>query len=234
MIKRDFYITEGIVLKRIKYKESSIIFNVLTQKWGRIAFISKGALKSKELRDTANTETGNHIEISFQNKTENSIQIPKRIVLKNDFMGIKNDYDKYLKSAEILKDVCRLLPEHEKNEKIFFNLIKTFKAIEEYDSSSIESIVIIFRITLLAHLGYLPSFNRCSICNRGSDYYAYSKESGPVCRDCMRLEKESIILPKETRLFFEDVKDNLDDILAIKSEELNSLQTVLSVIISQI
>jgi DNA repair protein RecO (recombination protein O) len=234
MINRDFYSTEGIVLRRIKYKENGIIFTVLTKEWGRMGFLSKSALRSNESRDAASTEVGNHIEITFHNKPGNSLQIPKRIVLKDDFIGIKQDYEKFIRTAEILKDVFRLLPDHEKNEKIFNNLLKTLGAIERYEFSSVDTVLIIFRITLLAHLGYLPPFNRCAVCGRNSEYYAYSKESGPVCHGCIKLEKELILLPKHTRLFFENVKENLDTLLNLPPEEVVNIQLVLTHIINRV
>ena len=75
--------TNAIVLKRIPYGDTGIIFRVFTEELGKVSVLAKGAWKPKNAAGPL-LEPINHLHIQFYNKNTRNIQILKDADLYNE------------------------------------------------------------------------------------------------------------------------------------------------------
>jgi DNA repair protein RecO (recombination protein O) len=113
---------EAIVLKGMKYNESSKIISLFTEDSGKISFIAKG------VRDIKSGQCGvfddmNLIKISFNNKTSRSLQTINKAENINAFGNIKINLDKLEYGYRIIEIMNNLTFDFDVNSK-GFHLIK--------------------------------------------------------------------------------------------------------------
>jgi len=88
MFSMNFKENEAIVIKGMKYNETSKIISLFTEEFGKVNFIAKGVRNSKS-NQCGVFEEMNHIRIIFNNKTNRSLQVINKSENINTFIKIK-------------------------------------------------------------------------------------------------------------------------------------------------
>lgn len=185
--------TKGIVIKIANSSDTDKILTVLTAEKGKIKVFCKGAKKSKGAF-LASTEFLSFSDmILFEGNGEfYHLNSAEPI---NVFYNLRNDINKFLYAStisQIINDVCQ-------EEELSFNrlqlLLNTLYVISETDKN-LDLVYSIFRIRLLAILGYIPRLNLCINCGKDiksiNDIYFSIKDNGIKCEDCKKLDKGAI------------------------------------------
>lgn len=185
--------TKGIVIKIANSSENDKILTVLTAERGKIKVFCKGAKKSKSAL-LASTEFLSYSDmILFEGNGElYSLNSAESI---NVFYNIRKDIDKLMYAstiAQIMNDVCQ-------EEELAFNrlqlLLNTLYVISETDKN-LKLVYAIFRLRLLAILGYIPKLDKCVNCDKNykeiKEIYFSIKDNGIKCETCKKLDKAAI------------------------------------------
>lgn len=186
---------EGIVIKTIKYQETS-----------KIAFIlSENGINSYLVRNANNYKSKNFsysqelIKLSFdvakkENKKDSFEIITSGKVLDN-YSNIKNDIDALLNSIEILEIIYSLSMHTNDNHTLYSFLSKILDLINK-NIAYRKLYCLIFKTKLLYLLGIAPNFSHCSKCQTKEDLYSLQLDSGTsLCKKCFSLN-EAIIYGK--------------------------------------
>lgn len=179
MVTKDL----GFVLRRYNFRETSVIANFYTCKFGKITGILKGFYTVKK-------EFSSSLDIFSLNEL---IFYPKRRdIWLVSFADIVSDYD-YLRKDIVkaqtagifLNIIDRTMQPWDKNDNVF-NLLKV--CLDSLNREDEKKLLYVFLIKFLTLSGFKPEFSRCIICHNSIEevvFFSVSK-GGLLCKECCR------------------------------------------------
>lgn len=185
--------TKGIVIKIANSSENDKILTILTAERGKIKVYCKGAKKTKN-SFLASTEflAFSDLVLFEGNSDMYSLNSAEPI---NVFYNLRNDIDKLIYAstiAQIMNDVCQ-------EEELLYNrlqlFLNTLYVISETDKN-LELVFSIFKIRLLAILGFIPRLDKC--CNCGieaseiKEFYFSIRDNGIKCPNCKKQDSGAL------------------------------------------
>lgn len=188
------YTVEGVVLKSQNYKEADKIFTLLTRGKGKVRAIAKGVRKISSRR-AGNLDTLNHVRATLS-ETSFGYKVITEVATINSFSPLKRSLKAASNSYYILELMDKFLGYEQKNDKVLSLLLSTLSKLKK-EKGNYQPLVNVFEISLMKHLGYGMSLNKCVFCDKkyAEDWenakfnYAFG---GLVCGSC---EKGGVILP---------------------------------------
>lgn len=173
--------TRGMVLKAQDYKENDKLLWILTEDYGKVSVIAKGARKSKN-KNFSNTLPFCFGEyVLFKGRTMFSLN-EGRII--DSFQDILNNYDTLIYGS-YFNELVDIAIEEEPCNEIFVNLIKAFFLMRNA-AVDLDTLARAFEIKLLKATGYGISLEYCAVCGKkmnSSDYISFQFYGG-VCENC--------------------------------------------------
>lgn len=191
---------EGIIIKEIKYKDTSKILTVYTRDLGKITLMARGACKPKS-RLITNTE------LFFQNnyvlfKGKNFYYINDTDTI-NSFYSIRENIDRLMYGSYMLELMDIGSIEGAVNQKLFDLLIKGLEVLSKEEKDFLK-FIIAYEVKFISFLGYRPNFKQCVSCNSiVEDDIKFSIDLGGVlCNKCFYKDKYSYNINKELNISF--------------------------------
>lgn len=177
--------TEGVILRKSDYGDSSNIIALYTRDFGKISAILKGA-KSSKSKYGATGDILNRVEIVFYKKEGRQVQTVSQIDLLKHYQKIKEDLDSLKYACAILELVSKLTLDEEYNTRLYEGLVKIFDLMESGDSNS-KFLFTKFYLFFISELGYKIAVDECIICSKillnGSKLF-FNFDNGFMCNDC--------------------------------------------------
>lgn len=170
----------GIVFKRKRYQESSVLLKMLTKEYGIISVIVKGALKDKSKLGgaTLNFSYGTYI-INTNFKGISNLRTFKNV---SQFDDLYLDVFKNAYGAYILDLISHAFVEYENVGNYYQLIIEALKAIDAGKDPQI--ITQLVQLQILQAYGVKPNFEECVICHKRQGKFDYSLElGGIICSD---------------------------------------------------
>ena len=118
--------TQGIILKRINYKDADKILTIYTKESGKISAIAKGIRKINSKRKS-HLELLNHIKLHLIKSNGMYIVAQTEVISTNP--KIRGDLEKTQLAYYITEVFDKLIPEEEQNDLLFRFLEKTLKLL---------------------------------------------------------------------------------------------------------
>ena len=121
-----------IILKKIKYAEADLIIHGLSPRGEKLAFIARGALRSKKRFGGGVLEPTHFVSFTYKQASEHGqLNVLQEATLVNDFPGLRTDYDRLETALHILECVSKVSQEGDRDSEFLFNLLgHTLKALE--------------------------------------------------------------------------------------------------------
>jgi DNA repair protein RecO (recombination protein O) len=129
-------VTQGkdrfIILRKIKYAEADLIIHALSPRGEKLAFIARGALKSKKRFGGGVLEPTHFVTFTFKQANEHGqLNVLQEATIVNDFPGLRTDYDRLETALHILDCVSKVSQEGDRDSEFLFNLLgHTLKSLE--------------------------------------------------------------------------------------------------------
>jgi len=160
--------SRGIVLKTVKYSESSIIAKIYTEKFGLRSYIFKGIAGQKKHRTKALLQGLTLLDMLVYEKPDSNLQNVKDIENAYAFRSLPYDIRKSTIAMFLNEIIYKSIGEEVPNIKMFGFI---FDEIIDLDISdvSIADFHLRFLIKFSAHLGFSP-MNNYSLANRYFDF----------------------------------------------------------------
>ena len=176
--------TEAIVLNTKNFRQTSLIVNFYTRKFGKLSGLLKG-IREDPGKFNSNLDIFSLNEIIFYKKIKSSLHLVSQCDLKRDFRLIKNNLEKIKKAFSLIELLNILTVQEDKNEQIFDLSLACLEQLE--NSSDLEKILIIFKIKLLDFCGFKPNLDSCVSCdNKIISQARFSlKFGGLLCERCL-------------------------------------------------
>ncbi len=154
--------TEAIVLKAMKYRETSKIVTLYTKKFGKLNVIAKGAMLTTS-KFGASLEPMSYILAVLYKKETRELQFLSQADLIKPFLNLYSDYNKTAIGLSICGVVYRLIKFEEENQKIFNLLLNTLDKLNDAKKNEI-NFLWYFILHFLTELGFKINFSRCVSC----------------------------------------------------------------------
>ncbi len=166
VVARASYKADAILLRSLDYGESDRIVTFLTDDFGKIKGIAKGARRSRKRFANA-LEICSLSRIIFSRRNRDGLALIENCDVGNHYPGIRADLASSLTAAYLVDLVDQFTLEGKKHGDLF-RLVQDFLELLEEGHCS-EGMVRIFELRLLKLLGYEPVLDRCMKCGTPLD-----------------------------------------------------------------
>ena len=192
--------TKGIVTKIVNYSDSDKILTAITADQGKIQVFCKGAQKSKGAL-LASTEFLAFSDFVLYEGSGDMYKMSSADIIEV-FYNLRIDVEKLAYAttmAQIMNDVCQEEELCFKKLQLFLN---TLYVLAETDKP-LEFVYAVFRVRLLAILGFIPRLGGCVSCPKSAIEIGESKgfsikDNGIKCEVCARIDKGAIKISEIT------------------------------------
>jgi len=149
--------TEGIVLKVIKYGESSLIANLYTKEFGRSSYIIN-AVRGRKSKHRQILQPLFLVDVVAYIKDSREVQRVKEIKNHPAYQNIPFDIRKSTQILFLSEVLNKILREQESSPEMF-NFIKNSLLFFDLDVSAPGNFHLFFLLRLTGHLGFLPDMH---------------------------------------------------------------------------
>ena len=219
-MNRKLEYIEGIILKKINYKDSSKIIYIYT-KDGLTSVLIHGSnnMKSKYL---GLAKILSHVALHVSGKDLKTLRDGD---ILEDNRNILNDLTKYTYCTHILEMIYYFSTHDHDHEKLYLFLLKIFKIVNK--NNNYIPYLNMVELKLLYLLGVNPMFNHCVSCNKTTGLKFSIKDGGMCCRNHIR-EKNNIsnsAVSDMIKIYYFDLDKKIE--LNIKETNLKEIRYVL-------
>ena len=227
--------THAIVLRTRAHGESDKIVTFLTQDWGKITGIAKGAKRSRR-RFVNVLELFTHIQLRFRPSRSDELVFILGCERVRTFRRPSQDLQRFALASYMVELADVMVAGREAGQEIYALLLHSLAALEE--PSPLPSLFLsAFELRLLVEVGYAPNMSACYVCGisistrtTGGPVLRFSPRlSGLLCPHCdtqggatFRISPETLRL-LQTWLGSERVPYVFSDISPRVSQEMRSL-----------
>lgn len=149
--------SDAIVLKSIKYGDTSKIVTLYTKNYGKISVIAKGARKPKN-KFGSSLNPLSYINVNFYYKVNRDLQVLNNSDILEHFAMLDANYESLIATLILAEFVNNISQTNEVNEEIFELLLYTLRVIN-HNIKKAYNIIIKALINLSAITGFATSFN---------------------------------------------------------------------------
>lgn len=150
--------TRGIILKSIKYGESSLIQDIYTEELGLKSYIISGVRNKKKGNKAGILQVMSLVEIVAYNKNSDGLNRIKEVKAERVYQSLPFDIVKSSIGLFITEVTRRSISQNEQHASLFSLLHDSFIHLEEC-SGSISVFPILFLLKLSSELGFAPANN---------------------------------------------------------------------------
>lgn len=178
--------TEAIILKTFPLGEADRLVSFLGRASGRVRGVAGGARRVKN-RYGSTLEVLSHVQIWYVEKETRELVRIQQCELLESFHKAQSNYELSTGLAVISETAELVLPDHEVAEPMFRLILLAAREIERTGDWALPLTYFAFWTVRLG--GWLPRFDRCSLCGAefGTDAaYHAPWEPGLLCEKCRR------------------------------------------------
>ncbi len=182
--------TEAVVLRTVKFQESSRIATFYTERFGRLAGIVKGARKSPG-RFGASLQPMAQVSLVVYRKPGRDVQTVSQCDLVAARRRIPLDLERMAIGLQMVELVTMVTHDEEENRELYALLAGSLMELDA-ETSPGWMLFYHFQLRLAGILGFRPDFGHCGGCGKpvpagraGGEMFRVDIERGaPLCGDC--------------------------------------------------
>jgi DNA repair protein RecO (recombination protein O) len=224
--------TEAIVLKSIKFGDTSRIATLYTNDHGKVKVIAKG-VRSPKSRLAGALQTFSHLQVVFYKKRTSEIYLLSQTDTIEAYQSLYRDLNRYVYASAALELLDRLITGEESNPRLFDLALATLSFMQSCSEESLEKGFALFALELADLLGYKPKFDKCTSCSKNveAELILFSSDKGGIiCRRCSRADQAYLRLSEDSvasALKLQSIKTEDLDTYNIPKEQLKEITNVI-------
>jgi DNA repair protein RecO (recombination protein O) len=193
---RSSQTTPAIVLRSRPYGESDKIVSFLTEDFGKLTGIAKGAMRSRR-RFVNSLEPFSLVRLQFQESAHSNLAFIVGADLLFGLRRLASSLECISYASYLVEITDGLVSEREENSAVFQHLRNGLRYLEESGSSL--RFLTYYELKLLHLAGYRPALDVCKRCGQARDDARLSQwhfspaDGGVLCDSCSRVRRE--VLP---------------------------------------
>ncbi len=230
--------TEGLILKNYNLSDADKIVVFMTEKYGIIRGVAKGAKRLKS-KFGGSLEPYSIVNLSYYQKEERELVSIEQIELERSFFKAASNILFLQKFGYLAELLIEFSPPHDPNERLY-KMAKVCLETASSKQESLNSIALYFELWLLRLGGYLPVWDVCTKCKKIIDKDKSTNlqiDFHLVCNLCQKANSNRIISSTQRSIYMiaQKVSPNKFVELTINNNgDLFELSSVLKRLISQI
>ncbi|MBM2844901.1 MAG: repair protein RecO [Bacteroidetes bacterium] len=182
--------TEAVVLKTMRFRDTSTILTLYTQEFGKVTVIAKGARDFKSKFGSA-LQPMNHVLAVFYRKEHREMHLLSQCDVVKRRRRMTEEMERMAAGMTIIELVHGVTHAEEKNEKLFASVVGALEAIETVAKHP-GNVVYAFEVRLSDILGFRANFLGCARCGVVMDERVVGtngaelrlSQGGVVCSQC--------------------------------------------------
>ena len=181
--------TDAIVLRSMKYGETSKIVTLYSKKFGKIKVIAKGARSAKS-KFGASLEPMMHSSVIFYKKEQRDLHVLSKCELSTPFLKFDGNGDRLAVGLALVELVNLVMHDEEENLPMFALLVEALEAVDRA-SQNLLNIFFAFELRLLEIFGYGLNLHDCMRCGRSvveneevNGVFLLLASGSVICSDC--------------------------------------------------
>ncbi len=220
--------SEGIVIREMRYLDSSKILTVFTRDYGKISVLARGVVRPKS-QNTNSSVLFSRSEFNFVHG-RNFFYLSSSNVIHLNY-ALRTDHLKFLYASYFSELLNESVPLEDTNIPLYGMFVKALELLD-HSSQGIFSLILAFQIKLIAMSGYRPELKSCVSCgNSFSERWKFSlEESGLLCERCFPIDPYAIGIPLSVMKYaYEFLYMSFEDAMKIKVS-MAQFETLFSVL----
>ncbi|MDP8201051.1 MAG: DNA repair protein RecO [Candidatus Tenebribacter burtonii] len=174
--------TKGIIIKKINFRETSIILDVLTPQYGVISIMAKGIRKQKS-KNTGLLEILNELELDLYKNPSSEWYIYKSSQIINAHLFNIDLSTSILMQAAV--EVIRQIIISIDDSQAIYKLLETYLQFIRTVNKNGIAIFWRFLLKLYKVMGIEFNISNCIECSQRKQFFAYfPQKHGFICEDC--------------------------------------------------
>lgn len=154
-----FVTTQGIVLQRVKFSDTSLIVKIFTRECGNQSFMIKGAFSKKSKQPASIFSALAMLDLTFNDSKKENLCYLKEVNINFPIHSIATDISKNCLLLFYQELFCKLFFEnHVADVQLFDAISKHLKELEQIEPMPAD-FHLRFLVKLLTFLGYQPKLN---------------------------------------------------------------------------
>jgi DNA repair protein RecO (recombination protein O) len=186
--------TDAIVIKSMKFRDTSKIVTFYTRRYGKLKGVAKGARQIKSKFGAA-LEPMTNVSLILYKKEHRDLQLISQCDIIKSYKKINSEFDRMTVALSVLELINQLAHDEEENPPLYALLVETLDQLERA-SKNLMNLFYAFELRLTGLFGFAPALDACSHCGRqveefaseGSVTFQLSK-GGILCQHCSKLAK---------------------------------------------
>tara|TARA_B100001123_G_scaffold447604_1_gene605679 strand:+ start:1544 stop:2302 length:759 start_codon:yes stop_codon:yes gene_type:complete len=201
------YRTQAVALKSINLAESDRIITFLTENYGKIKCVAKGARKIKN-QFWGSLEPMSQVNLIYFGKENQNLYRLNQTDIINSFQTVREDFEKIYTGIYFLELIDSIILEGHQDRRIFNLLKETLYALEQ--QYELDSLIRLFEIRLLSLSGYKPQMDHCVVCKTLTENGIFNFsfiQNGILCMNCSRRVSTDIEFTAGTRNYIKKLME---------------------------
>ena len=188
--------TPAVVLRCWPYGESDKIVCLLTEKYGKVTGIAKGAKRSRR-RFANSLEPFSLVNLCFYDRPQAGLVFILSAELTRTFKHLAASLEKITLASYVTELTDGLTSERDHNMLVFKLLIEALTFLDKDGSEPLQFLAS-FELKLLSLAGYRPVLDRCVGCTRkhtglvATPWHFSPAEGGILCGICARSRSQTL------------------------------------------
>jgi DNA repair protein RecO (recombination protein O) len=223
--------TEVIVLRSMKYRDTSKIVTFYSKEYGKLKGIAKGARTAKNKFGSA-LEPLSHSMLLVYKKEHRDLHLISQCDSIDSFRNLTKDLDRMTTGLSIIELIDQVTHHEERNLALFDLLVTTLSALN-ISTKNFQTYLLAFQLRLAALFGYAPNFDTCGECGKhillgnGERQIAFEVVRGAVyCNKCCSPNDTAIHGSDQSIAFMILSVQGLQIIRRLVHAQLSSLSTL--------
>jgi len=208
--------SEGIILKKIKWSETSNIVTLYSKDFGKLKLVAKGVQRSKS-SFSGGLELFSLIDFVFYKSEKKNLYVLSSSEVVNSNQLLFSSAERYGIVSAGIELLDKLISGEEKNQDIYLLLSHFLSQVQKSEKESLERLLWAYALRLLSILGYKPRFEACVGCGKRGRYlkttssgflFFSSEKGGIVCPSCAEEDKFYFRLNQNELFWIKKVLDS--------------------------
>jgi len=156
--------TDAVVLKSMRFRDTSKIVTFYTRKFGKLAAVAKGARETKNKFGAA-LEPMTEVHLVLYKKAQRELQLVSQCDIVRPFKNIHAGMERMQTALSVLELLHQLTHDEEENPAVYALLTDTLEAIDRAERN-FHNYLYAFELRFSTLFGFRPVFERCFVCGR--------------------------------------------------------------------
>lgn len=189
--------TPAVVLRTRPFGESDKIVSLLTEQFGKLTGIAKGAMRSRK-RFVNSLEPFALVNLRFQQRSQSNLAFILAADLIVGYRKLSTSLESLSHAAYLVEITDGLIGEREENLAVYQHLRDSLRHLEEHSASL--SFLTAFELKLLRLVGYRPVLENCRRCGKDRLTHAAREwhfsliDGGILCVSCASSQHNTLPL----------------------------------------